>query len=64
VGPQLSGSIVAPMTKPEYSGFHTNTWLGFSFIDGLIISGKGSIDGRGSVWWQNPCLGKALPVSK
>ncbi|XP_027929441.1 probable polygalacturonase At3g15720 [Vigna unguiculata] len=58
---QLSGNIVAPKTKPEYSGFHTNTWLGFSFIDGLIISGKGSIDGRGSIWWQQPCLGNPQP---
>ncbi|WVY99634.1 hypothetical protein V8G54_025704 [Vigna mungo] len=59
---QLSGNIVAPKTKPEYSGFHTNTWLGFSFIDGLIISGKGSIDGRGSIWWQQPCLGNSQPA--
>ncbi|KAK7271173.1 hypothetical protein RJT34_26838 [Clitoria ternatea] len=56
---QLSGKIVAPRTKSEYKGFHTNTWLGFSFINGLIISGKGTIDGRGSAWWQQPCIGNA-----
>lgn len=64
VGPQLSGNIVAPKTKSEYSGFHTNTWLGFSFVNGLAISGKGTIDGRGSAWWQQPCVGNPLPVSK
>ncbi|KHN22454.1 Putative polygalacturonase [Glycine soja] len=58
---QLSGNIVAPKTKSEYSGFHTNTWLGFSFVNGLAISGKGTIDGRGSAWWQQPCVGNPLP---
>ncbi|XP_020224229.1 probable polygalacturonase At3g15720 [Cajanus cajan] len=54
---QLLGDIVAPETKSEYSGFHTNTWLGFSYVNGLIISGKGTIDGKGSAWWQQPCIG-------
>ncbi|KAH1207352.1 putative polygalacturonase [Glycine max] len=58
---QLSGNIVAPKTKSEYSGFHTNTWLGFSFVNGLAISGKGTIDGRGSAWWQQPCVGNPQP---
>lgn len=55
----LSGNIVAPKTKSKYSGFHTNTWLGFSPVNGLVVSGRGTIDGRGSVWWQQPCLGNA-----
>ncbi|XP_028766352.1 probable polygalacturonase At3g15720 [Neltuma alba] len=58
---QLSGKIVAPKTKGGYSGSQLNTWLGFNYVEGLIISGKGTIDGRGSIWWDNPCLGKAVP---
>ncbi|CAL5199800.1 unnamed protein product [Lathyrus oleraceus] len=58
---QLSGNIVAPATKSEYSGSHLNTWIGFSFVNGLIISGKGTIDGRGSMWWKQPCLGNPSP---
>ncbi|XP_027343456.1 probable polygalacturonase At3g15720 [Abrus precatorius] len=61
---QLLGNIVAPKTKSEYSGFHTNTWLGFSSINGLIISGRGTIDGRGSAWWQQPCIENAQPGAK
>lgn len=61
---QLSGNIVAPATKSEYSGSHLNTWIGFSFVNGLIISGKGTIDGRGSMWWKQPCLGNPSPVSQ
>lgn len=63
VWPQLSGTIVAPKTKSEYIGSHLNTWLGFSSVNGLIISGRGTIDGRGSAWWQQPCLGNPSPVS-
>ncbi|XP_019458885.1 PREDICTED: probable polygalacturonase At3g15720 [Lupinus angustifolius] len=61
---QVLGNIVAPKTKSEYSGHHTNTWLGFSNINGLIIKGKGIIDGRGSAWWQQPCLGNPSPGTK
>ncbi|KAI4355736.1 hypothetical protein L6164_004483 [Bauhinia variegata] len=58
---QLSGNIVAPNSKSEYKGYHVNTWLGFSYVNGLIISGRGTIDGRGSAWWPQPCLGNASP---
>ena len=64
VWPQLSGNIVAPETKSGYSGYHTNTWLGFSYVNGLIISGKGTIDGRGSAWWSQSCLRNSSSVSK
>ncbi|XLT03758.1 hypothetical protein HN51_042507 [Arachis hypogaea] len=59
---QVLGNIVAPKTKSEYAGSHINTWLGFNSVDGLIISGKGTIDGRGSIWWQQPCLGNPAPA--
>ncbi|KAL1298085.1 hypothetical protein AAHE18_18G006700 [Arachis hypogaea] len=61
---QVLGNIVAPKTKSEYAGSHINTWLGFNSVDGLIISGKGTIDGRGSIWWQQPCLGNPAPGTK
>ncbi|XP_061359824.1 probable polygalacturonase At1g80170 [Gastrolobium bilobum] len=61
---QLSGNIVAPKTKSEYAGFHTNTWLGFSSVNGLIVSGRGTIDAQGSAWWQQPCLGNSSPGTK
>lgn len=53
---QVSGNIVAPDTKWAWIGHQINTWLVFSHVNGLFISGKGQIDGQGSAWWQNPCL--------
>ncbi|XP_054779578.1 probable polygalacturonase At3g15720 [Prosopis cineraria] len=58
---QLTGNIVAPKTKGEYKGSQINTWLSFNYVEGLIISGKGTIDGRGSIWWDQPCLGNPVP---
>lgn len=53
---QLSGKIVAPNKKSEWIGYHINSWLTFSNVNGLVISGRGQIDGQGSAWWPQPCL--------
>ncbi|XP_042500560.1 probable polygalacturonase At3g15720 [Macadamia integrifolia] len=52
VNVEVSGSIVAPNSISGYEGH--DVWLSFKGIDGLIISGTGQIDGRGSVWWWEP----------
>ncbi|KAA8540480.1 hypothetical protein F0562_024601 [Nyssa sinensis] len=53
---QVSGNIVAPNEKSAWTGYHINRWLTFSNINGLIINGRGQIDGKGSAWWPQPCL--------
>ncbi|KAF1002724.1 hypothetical protein AG4045_019568 [Apium graveolens] len=53
---KLSGTIVAPNNKLEWTGYHINAWLTFSYINGLVITGDGQIDGQGSAWWSQPCL--------
>ncbi|KAK1396919.1 hypothetical protein POM88_006782 [Heracleum sosnowskyi] len=52
----LSGNIVAPNNKLEWTGYHIDAWLTFSYVNGLVITGNGLIDGQGSVWWSQPCL--------
>ncbi|KAJ7962869.1 Pectin lyase-like superfamily protein [Quillaja saponaria] len=61
---QLSGNLVAPKSKSDYKGYHLDTWLSFSNINGLVITGDGTIDGQGSVWWPNPCFGAAPKAMK
>lgn len=53
---QIFGNIVAPNNKSAWIGYHINTWLSFTKVNGLIISGQGQIDGQGSAWWPQPCL--------
>ncbi|KAK4479724.1 hypothetical protein RD792_015256 [Penstemon davidsonii] len=52
----VSGNLIAPI-KTAWSGNHFDSWLLFYGIDGLVMKGKGVIDGRGSSWWPpKPCF--------
>ncbi|KAL2493456.1 putative polygalacturonase [Abeliophyllum distichum] len=59
----VSGMIIAPK-KPEWRGNNQpNAWLIFANINGLIVSGKGTINGQGSSWWPQPCLNNPISVT-
>ncbi|XP_057950184.1 polygalacturonase At1g48100 [Malania oleifera] len=49
---QLDGTIIAP-TNSQAWGSGLYQWLEFSKLKGITVMGKGTIDGRGSVWWQD-----------
>lgn len=49
---QLDGTIIAP-TENEAWGKGLLQWLEFTKLRGITIQGKGTIDGRGSVWWKD-----------
>lgn len=49
---QLDGKIIAP-TSPAAWGSGLLQWLEFTKLNGITIKGTGTIDGQGSVWWNN-----------
>ncbi|XP_059633712.1 polygalacturonase At1g48100-like [Cornus florida] len=49
---QLDGTIIAPMNSKAW-GSGLLQWLEFTKLRGITVTGKGLIDGRGSVWWQD-----------
>ncbi|KAL9279744.1 putative polygalacturonase [Arabidopsis thaliana] len=53
----IRGNLVAP-GYTWYAGRYP-TWISFDSINGLVVTGGGTIDGRGSLWWGNvnnrPC---------
>ncbi|XP_057448488.1 polygalacturonase At1g48100-like [Lotus japonicus] len=49
---QFDGTIIAPTNSNAWGGGLLQ-WLEFSKLVGITIQGKGVIDGRGSVWWQD-----------
>ncbi|KAE8023478.1 hypothetical protein FH972_009168 [Carpinus fangiana] len=49
---QLDGTIIAPTNSKAWGG-GLFQWLEFTKLRGISILGKGVIDGRGSVWWQD-----------
>ncbi|KAK4342219.1 hypothetical protein RND71_038035 [Anisodus tanguticus] len=49
----IKGVLKAP-THPSL--FSTNTWIGFRYINGLVVKGGGYLDGEGaSAWPYNDC---------
>ncbi|KVI05654.1 Glycoside hydrolase, family 28 [Cynara cardunculus var. scolymus] len=56
---QLDGTIIAP-TNSKAWGKGLLQWLEFTKLVGLSIKGKGTIDGRGSVWWTKSILDDSI----
>jgi polygalacturonase len=49
---QLEGKIIAPTSASAW-GSGLLQWIEFKALQGITIKGKGIIDGRGSVWWND-----------
>ncbi|KAG7550946.1 Parallel beta-helix repeat [Arabidopsis thaliana x Arabidopsis arenosa] len=47
----IRGNLVAP-GYTWYAGRYP-TWISFDSINGLVVTGGGTIDARGSLWWGN-----------
>ncbi|OEL32770.1 putative polygalacturonase [Dichanthelium oligosanthes] len=58
----ISGSIIAPASPDEWAGRDPMKWLYIYGVDGLSISGGGTIDGMGQQWWASTCKRKKTPV--
>ncbi|KAE8691635.1 Shaggy-like kinase 13 isoform 1 [Hibiscus syriacus] len=48
---QLDGKIIAPTSSSAWGGLLQ--WIEFAKLKGITIKGKGTIDGQGSVWWND-----------
>ncbi|KAK8717030.1 hypothetical protein V6N13_044314 [Hibiscus sabdariffa] len=49
---QLDGKIIAPTSSSAW-GSGLLQWIEFTKLKGITIKGKGTIDGQGSVWWND-----------
>ncbi|AQK88130.1 putative polygalacturonase [Zea mays] len=54
----ISGAIVAPSSPDEWAGRDPMKWLYVYGVDGLSVSGGGTIDGMGQQWWASTCKRK------
>ncbi|GMP67816.1 hypothetical protein CsSME_00027681 [Camellia sinensis var. sinensis] len=60
----INGTLMAPSDPKLFMSDH---WIGFQYVDGLVIKGGGTLDGQGlSAWSYNDCFTnsqcKPLPV--
>ncbi|XVF14083.1 hypothetical protein REPUB_Repub09cG0026500 [Reevesia pubescens] len=49
---QLDGKIIAPTSTGAW-GSGLLQWIEFTKLKGITVRGKGTIDGQGSVWWND-----------
>ncbi|KAF6997188.1 hypothetical protein CFC21_013443 [Triticum aestivum] len=54
----IAGTIVAPASTDEWAGRDPMKWLYIYGVDGLSVSGGGTIDGVGQEWWARSCKRK------
>ncbi|GJR17109.1 probable polygalacturonase [Tanacetum coccineum] len=60
---QLLGNITAPKTRDGWKDcVKTRFWIYFTLVRGLTIDGTGTLDGQGSIWWDNQ--GKDEPCDR
>lgn len=63
-GGQIAGTIVAPASPDEWAGRDPMKWLYVYGVDGLSVSGGGTIDGVGHEWWARSCKRKNTQVPR
>ncbi|KAG9154759.1 hypothetical protein Leryth_014255 [Lithospermum erythrorhizon] len=50
---EINGQIVAPKHPTQWRCYNNcETWIEFQGVNGISIHGKGTVDGRGQIWWD------------
>ncbi|KAL6639534.1 hypothetical protein ACP70R_023264 [Stipagrostis hirtigluma subsp. patula] len=52
---KIEGTLLAPPKGSHWSEKSNKHWIMFSGVNGLTITGAGTIDGNGKIWWQDSC---------
>uniref|UniRef100_A0ACD6A6H8 Uncharacterized protein n=1 Tax=Avena sativa TaxID=4498 RepID=A0ACD6A6H8_AVESA len=58
------GTLVAPPSRSAWSEDNRSHWITVQGVTGLTVTGGGTINGNGDIWWKNSCkTNKALPCT-
>jgi polygalacturonase len=61
----VKGALVAPPSRSDWSEDSIRHWIMFQGISDLTVTGGGTINGNGEIWWKNSCkTNKALPCTE
>ena len=52
---QIEGTLVAPPKRSYWIEATIRHWILFKTVRGLTVTGGGTIDGNGKIWWQSSC---------
>ncbi|XP_047088979.1 polygalacturonase-like [Lolium rigidum] len=57
----VEGTLVAPASRSAWSEDNISRWIVIQGVTGLTVTGGGTINGNGDIWWKNSCkTNKAL----
>ncbi|KAJ4769609.1 Pectin lyase-like superfamily protein [Rhynchospora pubera] len=60
----ILGTLVASPNRFDWDPKKLRVWMVFTQIQNLTVTGGGTINGNGNVWWQVSCnLNKSLPCT-
>ncbi|CAM0877114.1 unnamed protein product [Alopecurus aequalis] len=60
----VKGTLVAPPSRSAWSEDNINHWIMIQGVSGLTVTGGGTINGNGDIWWKNSCkTDKDLPCT-
>uniref|UniRef100_A0ACD5TKN3 Uncharacterized protein n=1 Tax=Avena sativa TaxID=4498 RepID=A0ACD5TKN3_AVESA len=51
----IEGTLVAPPKRSYWIEDTIRHWILFNAVRGLTVTGGGTIDGNGKIWWQSSC---------
>jgi polygalacturonase len=61
----VKGTLVAPPSRSDWTENNIRHWIMFQGISGLTVTGGGTINGNGQIWWKNSCkTNEALPCTQ
>ena len=61
----VKGTLVAPPSRSGWSEDNIRHWIMFQGVSGLTVTGGGTINGKGEIWWKNSCkTNKDLPCTE
>ena len=60
---QIEGTLMAPPRGSLWSKKTNRHWILFNGVNGLTVTGGGTIDGNGKLWWQKSCKFSSRVVS-
>uniref|UniRef100_A0ACD5X8Q9 Uncharacterized protein n=1 Tax=Avena sativa TaxID=4498 RepID=A0ACD5X8Q9_AVESA len=61
----VKGTLLAPPSRSDWTQDTIRHWIMFQGVSDLTVTGGGTVDGNGEIWWKNSCkTNEALPCTE
>ncbi|ONK59720.1 uncharacterized protein A4U43_C08F9690 [Asparagus officinalis] len=60
----IKGTIDASSNRSDWDGMSIRHWIMFHNLRNFVVTGGGTVNGNGKIWWQNSCkINRTLPCT-